>query len=218
MPSPRRCLVIVTLIAALHGCAPAEEVSGEAGVCGLEARFDGRTYVADGGFRRIPDYGERLGAATVPSCGTEPAFEIDAVAIVGIDPATAFASPAYEDVVFTAEDLDALPAELMALRRQPRCSGDEVELDGPWLGIIGRDGNTEVDLVPPYDLDMRVDTASSPRYERAFITVLVEPELGAPLMRHDLRTSLWDGGTIHVVAACRDGAFEASQLSTAPPS
>ena len=218
MRSARRYLVIVTLIGSLHGCGPAGEVSGEPGSCGLEARFEGRTYVGNGGFRRIPDYGEHLGTATVPSCGTEPAFEIDALAIESIDPTTAFASPDYEDVIFTAEDLDALPSELVRLRQQPRCTGDVVELDGPWLGIIGRDGNTEVDLVPPYDLDMRVDTASSPRYQRAFITVLVEAERGMPLTREDVRTSLWAGGTIHVVARCRDGAFEALGLSTAPPS
>jgi hypothetical protein len=91
----------VSPIGTLHGCAATAEVAGEAGVCGLEATFEGRIYIGNGGSRRIPDYGEPLGAATVPSCGTEPAFEIDAVAIEGIDPMTAFASTAYEDVVFT---------------------------------------------------------------------------------------------------------------------
>ena len=64
---------------------------------------------------------------------------------------------------------------------------------------------------------MRVDDASSDAYEDAFITVLVEPEAGTPITRHDVRTSLWEGGTIHIVATCRDEAFEATEISTSPP-
>jgi len=219
MSRSRVLAVSLAMVGALASCGSNGDVGGvgEAGVCALEAELDGRTYVANGGFHQIPDRGERLGLATVPSCGTEPPWDLEAYAIVGVDPAIAFIAPNYEDSVFPAAGEDH-PAELLALRAEPECAGREpVELDGQWLGILGRDGDTERDLLPPYDISMRVDDASSDAYEDAFITVLVELEAGTPITRHDVRTSLWEGGTIHIVATCRDGAFEANEISTSPP-
>jgi hypothetical protein len=69
---------------------------------------------------------------------------------------------------------------LQRLRREPTCAKqrEPTILDGPWLGIIGPHLETEVDLVPPYDLDMRIDDASATRYERVFLTIHVAKSLG----------------------------------------
>jgi hypothetical protein len=87
-----------------------------------------------------------------------------------------------------------------------------VELTGQWLGIL--DAGT--DLVPPYRLPMRVDVASIPRYERTFLTVHVEPEMGRPLRRADLRSSLWRGGSLAVSVSCADDRFFAEEITSIP--
>jgi hypothetical protein len=167
----------------------------------------------------IPRYGERLGTAIVPSCEDEGAFRIGAFAILGVSPKVAFASPRYEEAIFVAEGLKSLPRELERLRREPTCVAKDspIHLHGRWLGIIGPDGKTEVDLVPPYELGVRVDEASVARYERVFLTIHVGESLGQPLTRDDVRSSLWEGGDLSLTATCVDGAFWAERVTVSPP-
>jgi hypothetical protein len=89
-------------------------------------------------------------------------------------------------------------------------------LSGPWLGILGADGNTETDLLPPYDLDLRVKYASVRKYERAFITVRVQKDLGAPLTRDDVRSSLLQDGSIALTVRCESERFVTKQVSAFP--
>ncbi len=188
--------------------------------CAFRARLDGRWYAATGAIRVIPEYGRPLGSAIVPPCGSDEGFSIDAVAIKGVNPEVAFASAHYEDIVFLGEGTETLPGGLKRLRDEPTCVDDDapIDLHGPWLGIVGPHNETEVDLVPPYDLEMRVDEASAARYERVFLTIHVSERLGRPLSREDVRSSLWEGGTVSVAATCVDGEFWAEQVTASPPS
>jgi Family of unknown function (DUF6281) len=215
----RPTIVIITLVL-FAGCSE-PGTSGEglgSGSCGLMAQFEGRSYLGNG-VRVIPTYGGPLGRATIPPCGDDDGFSIEAFSIVGVSPKVAFAARQYDDLVFIAEGTDSLPRALQRLRQVPRCidSDAPISLHGPWLGIIGVDGNTEVDLVPPYDLDMRVDEASAARYERVFLTIHVAESLGQPLTREDVRSSLWKGGTLSIVATCLDGQFWAERVTAYRP-
>jgi len=215
---PHPTMVIVALVL-LTGCSgTSENDEGMGTSCGLMARLDGRWYLGNGGFRVIPTYGDQLGTATIPPCEDVDGFGIEAVSIVGVSPEVAFASPRYaEDIVFIAEGIDSLPPALERLRQEPRCDDRDVPivLNGAWLGIIG---NTEVDLVPPYDLSMRVDEASVARYERSFLTIHVAADIERPLTQEDVRSSLWEGGNLSVTAACLDGLFMAEEVTASPPS
>jgi hypothetical protein len=215
--------MVVVAFVLFTGCSEASQDREGAGgrSCGLMAQLDGRWYLGNGGFRVIPTYGDSLGTATIPACEDGDAFRIKAVSIVGVSPEVAFAAPSYaEDIVFIAEETDSLPTALQRLRQEPTCVDRDapIALNGPWLGIIGAEGDTEVDLVPPYDLSMRVDDASVARYERTFLTIHVAANTGRPLTREDVRRSLWEGGNLSVTAACGDGGFIAEDVTALPPS
>ena len=207
------------------GCSPATIESSVGGtpdpacIASLTAAFEGRRYVANGGLNIIPEYGRYLGKAHIPPCNGGEGFEIDAYAIAGTRPTVAFASPRYEDVLFLHRSLASLPPELEELRSPPRCLGNDapITLSGPWLGIIGPGGETEMDLVPPYALTMRVEEAIPDLYSATFLRVQVGPELGQPLDREDVRSVLWEGGTLSVTASCRDGTFWAETVDARPP-
>ena len=185
----------------------------------MRARLDDTWYVASGDIRVIPRYADPLGTATIPPCEGEGGSSFEAFAIVGVRPDAAFASPDFEDLVFIAEGTHAKLPWLQRLRREPAClePDEPVSLEGPWLGILGSRHQTEVDLVPPYTLSMRVDDASVKRYERSFLTIHVGPELGMPLDRRDIRDVLQHGGTVAVSARCRDHEFWAEEVEAAPP-
>ena len=92
-----------------------------------------------------------------------------------------------------------------------------MQISGRWLGIVGADGSTELDLNPPYDVRIRVNAASLAAYERAELTIRVPPSLGRPLTRRDIESSLWRGGTLKTTVTCNDGEFVASSIEAAPP-
>ena len=122
--------------------------------------------------------------------------------------------------IFIAMDRTGpLPAEVKRLLREPPCeeADEPIELSAPWLGIIEPDGTTELDLVPPYDLRMRVDEASAPTYERTFLTIHVGPELGQPLTRDDVEAFLLKEGDLSVTAHCIDDQFWADRVDAGPP-
>ncbi|MDP9233495.1 MAG: hypothetical protein M3P01_02970 [Actinomycetota bacterium] len=85
------------------------------------------------------------------------------------------------------------------------------------MGIIGTDGKTEVDLVPPCKIDLFAANASTHDYENAFLTVLIPHSLGRVLTKEDVRSSLWKGGTIEFVARCHGRRFVAQQVTSKPP-
>jgi len=101
----------------------------------------------------------------------------------------------------------------------PKCdpADEPIELSGPWLGIHDRD-RTEVDLIPPYQLDMFVEDASVPQYDRAYLTIEVTPSLGMPLDHQDVAGSLWQGGTIAIAVSCDGDLYVAQGVKAFPPS
>ncbi len=212
-------VLALVLFASCAGSSDRPRPGGEGGLCALGALLDGRSYVANGGFRVIPTQGQQLGTATVPACEDDDGYDFQAVAIVGISPRVAFVDPGREDIVFIAEDVQSLPPELMRLRRELRCRKKDapIHVNGPWLGIIGPHDETEVDLVPPYVLEMLTEDASHPRYEGVFLNVHVTADSGRPLTRQDVRTSLWEGGTLDVTASCVEGKYLAQNVMAAPP-
>jgi hypothetical protein len=211
----------IIALAVFTGCAGSSggPSSGGSGSCALGALLDGRSYVADGGYRVIPTRGQPLGTATVPGCEGDDGYDFQAVAIEGISPEVAFVDPGREDIVFIAEDVESRPPELMRLRLERGCGEEDapIHLVGPWLGIIGPHGETEVDLVPPYVLEMLVEDASIARYEGAFLNIHVAADRGTPLDRQDVRSSLWEGGTLAVSATCVEGRYRAEHVTAAPP-
>jgi hypothetical protein len=201
----------------LVACSGPSPSSGGSGSCALTADLHGRTYTSLGGVHRIPRYVRSVGTATVPGCEGEAPFEIRAFSVEGTNPAVAFASPAYEENVFVRDGVDSIPGAVRRVLDPPACesNGASIELHGPWLGILGADGKTELDLVPPYDLSMRVDEATPTRYERTLLTVRVQA--GEPLTREDVRSSLWKGGEIDIHAACSNGRFVVESVTASPP-
>jgi hypothetical protein len=200
-----------------------DEVSGNAS-CAFTVNYQGHTYMGSG-VGVAPLEGKPLGQVTLPACddtgeasGAEPAEEIELAEVDGVSPSVALVWRGHREMVLIREDIDynQLPPALARLLRAPRCDpGDEpILLAGPWHGIIGAD---ELDMAPPYDLTMYVEESSAKRYERAYLTVRVPAELRRPLSRADLRSSLWEGGTISLTVSCREGRYLAEQVDAHPP-
>jgi hypothetical protein len=226
---PRRWLaggLLVALTAA--GCG--SENSGRAGgdpSCAFTVSYQGHTYNGSG-VRIAPREGNPLGHTTLPPCddtnagtGGESGKEVELAEVEGVSPSVALAWRGHPDTVLIREDVDfdRLPVALARLLRVPKCDpGDEpIQLLGPWLGISDADGHTELEMAPPYEVAIYVDESSARRYERAYLTVRVPAELGQPLSREDIRSSLWKGGTISLTVKCGDGQYLAEQAEAHPP-
>ena len=194
-------------------------VEGSQGSCAFLVSYEGRTY-AGAGVEVAPREGRPVGPGLLLGCndGDE---EIELAEIHGVSPEIALAWRGDGDTVLIREgiDYDRLPPALARLQQAPTCaSGDEpLELSGPWLGIIGLDGEREREVVPPYALEIYVEESSAKRYERAFLTVRVPARLGRPLTRADIRSSLWNRGTISLTVACREGRYLAERVEAHSP-
>jgi hypothetical protein len=204
------------------GSANGDGSAGDAS-CALVVRFQGAVY--EGLSVEVsPSEGDSLGSGVLPACedghGASADEEIELAEIEGVSPDIAVSWSGRWDVVLVRRGV-ALPPEIDRLRRAPACEprAAPIELSGPWDGILGADGKTEVDLEPPYDVFLVVEETSEPRYERAYLTVRVPPALGTPITRDDIRASLWEGGTIALRVRCfRDGGFVAEAVAAFPPS
>jgi hypothetical protein len=194
--------------------------------CAFIVEYEGHRYV--GNYAHVsPIDGKPLGTATQPGCQDTPdgpapeAREVDVSAIDGVSPDVAITIRGRDDSILIRDDTDSerLPGALARLVRTPTCSSREqrVWISGRWLGILGADGHTELDLEPPYDVRIRVTETSFVDYARAELTVRVPAILGRPLSRRDIESSLWEGGTLTATVRCRDGELVASTLTAAPP-
>jgi hypothetical protein len=178
--------------------------------CAYNATFDGREY---GGQHTVtrPTPGERVGTATTPPCGSNgEGDEFEVFRVDTVDPEVAVTTAGGE-IILVSIELQKMPVELRRYFMPPPCdpADEPVELLGTWIGILGADGNTEVDMKPPYDVYVEVREASADAYERADITVRVPESLGMPLTREDVEESLWKGGDIRIVATCLEGPYSA---------
>ncbi|CAN5247476.1 hypothetical protein BH20ACT24_BH20ACT24_04430 [soil metagenome] len=224
-PDRRHTGVLVALLVAVGAIALGAVVfsardrstnEASSAACALIATFEGSEY--EGSSPTVhPVPGEVLGVATVPSCdGAEP-WELEVARLDEVDPTIAVVS-ADAEILLISTTIQAVPSEVARYLEPPSCdpADEPLELRGTWLGILGADGRTEVDLQTPYDITLRVDEASSSRYERAELTVRVPESLGKPLSRADLEASLWEGGDIRVVAECADGGHVAREVEAFP--
>jgi Family of unknown function (DUF6281) len=208
---------------------PTAEVAdaGASASCAFVVLYEGHQYFGNG-VQIAPVQGESLPNGTIPPCNdtggagtTPPPEQVEVAEIEGVPPATAIMLPGRTDTVLLRDDADfgALPPELTRLMEAPKCDtrDEPIELAGDWLGILAANGNTEDDLVPPYDLEIFVNEVSSPAYERSYLTVRVPSELGRPLTQEDLKTSLWEGGRITLTVRCRGDQYVAEQVAAQPP-
>ena len=191
-----------------HGGRGLTGGSSGGGSCAFSAEFDGRTY-GSVGVEVSPLEGRSLGTATSPDCadtgGTPgPDEHFDVAEFPGLSPDQAIVIVGRDDMVLVPNDADGLPPEVQRLVHAPGCDANDepIDLAGPWLGILGADGRTEVDLEPPYVVTLHVDETSSDRYDRAFLDVLVPRSLGHPISHDDSKRYLQHPGRIVVTAHC----------------
>jgi hypothetical protein len=137
----------------------------------------------------------------------------------GVSPAVALVWVDTNDTLLVRAGVRHLPKAVTLLLRAPTCRTADVpiRLRGPWGGILGANGKTELDMRPPYDLMVYAAHATPARYRRAFLTIRVPASLGRPLTEHDIHTSLDKGGSITITATCAGGRYIAQQVRAHPP-
>jgi len=200
--------------------------SGGGGQCALLVRFRGADYV--GGSPDVrPEVGRSLGTIVVPPCNdhngaNDHAHRIRVAALRGISPdiAVVWREAGW---ILIRKGLDPIPRAVTRLMDPPACrdANGSITLRGQWLGIAAPHGETELDLVAPYHLEVEVGFASADRYIGATIQLRVPPALGSPLTREDLRTSLWEGGDLSAHVHCGPGPrhrFVVDEVHALPPS
>lgn len=190
--------------------------------CALAIRYQGSLYVA-WGVEVAPREGTVLGTGVLPGCddgtGASPDEALQVAELRGASPEVAVVWQGRTDVVFVRDGADP-PPEVEKLVHGPTCEhrDERIAMTADWLGVLGPDGHTEVDLEPPYDLELFVQQASSPRYERTYLTVRVPASAGRPLTSDDVKASLWEGGTLTMQARCGpDGRYLADGVVAHPP-
>lgn len=228
MRFPRRVALVLiapSLLAAGCRAESREPTEVEAnGVCASMAFFDGHRYV---GRTAVvdPAPGAVVGEARLPGCNDQgqasapPDELIEVARLPGVDPSVAFVAARFPEIIYTRSDVATLPPTVAEFFAAPGCSEEDVPIrtEGIWLGIIGADGETELDLVPPYDVIVLVARSSAPRYVNAELTVRVSPSLGSPLTREDVEASLWEGGSVQIVSRCDGERFIAESVQAFPP-
>ena len=209
-------VVLVALL--LAGCGGPGNATGDGngGDCPSFIWFRGHTYLGRSA-AVIPEPGPTVGEAVFPPCSSfgkssPPGDRIEMTAVAGVDPDVAVSQEGSPGQVYVREDVERLPPTLVHAFTALICDPElaPVRLQGTWLGITGADGDTELDLVPPYDVQLLVTRSSPPGYERADLTVRVPPSLGQPLSHANVESSLWTGGEIDLIATCRGERFLAT--------
>jgi len=224
-PSTLAALALGMLVLLTTACGSTSTTTSDSfAACALVVEYDGHTYRGTA-VKIAPVTGHSLDQGAVPACrdtpdsADEPGRAIELAEVDGISPEIAVTQRGEHGTIFIRDDADydRLPPELARLLTTPRCDVEPIELSGPWQGILGADGQTELDLEPPYDVTMYAAVSSAPSYERAYLTVRVPVELGRRLDRPDIESSLWKGGTISITARCDDGRFVATRIKAQPP-
>lgn len=216
--------VALLVITAMGACGSGGTAQVGSGSCAFIAHFEGARYERIT-VKMAPPEGEPIGIATLPPCDDTGADdsgdgeEIEVGRLDGVSPRDAVLWQGHPDAVLVREGIKTYPQEVTRLLEPPACDPTHapIRLSGTWLGILGADGKTEVDLEPPYDVDMFVADASEARYEGAFITVRVPKGAGRPLSRDDVRESLWEGGRVTVEVRCPIKGYVAESISAQPP-
>lgn len=216
-------MVAITVVA-LGACGGGETTSTEgSGSCALVVQYEGQSYEGMP-VQVAPPEGEPAGTGILPPCNDtndadEESEEIELARFPDVSPDVALIWPGRHDIVLIAEGTDQLPKEVPALQSAPGCDPEQtpIRLYGEWWGILGADGETELDLIPPYDLQVVVTDATPDIYERADLFVRVPKSLGKPLTHDDVKSSLWEGGNIEILANCEGGRFTAERVEAFAP-
>ena len=193
---------------------------GAAGSCIAALKFDGQMYEGHA-VNNAPEVGETLGDATFPPCNDTPGSSEEATtsavaAIKGVDPDRAIVVVAQARDMVWVKAGTGLPESLEGLMARAKCEDEGAfTLEGDWLGIP----DPGTDLVPPYRLQMYVTKTSpgSEQYQDSQLSVRVNDETKNPVTKQDVKTSLWEGGSMRADVHCNDGAFIADDLAFFPP-
>lgn len=213
-------VLLAALIVSSCGSEGVSEESGGGGVCAFVVtfrgeRYEGRTVLVE------PEIGKLLGEAVIPPCGAAAedgtGDRIPVRALKGVDPSVAVVWEGEPSRILVREG-ESIPEELERSFERPACdpASEPIGLFGTWVGIIGPNETTELDLEPPYDLEMLVLEATDPAYEGADLIVHVPASSGRLITRPDIRTSLWEGGSIDIEAGCDGDRFVATSARTYP--
>jgi Family of unknown function (DUF6281) len=208
-------IAIATAILTRGG--PTSGVSGS-GSCAFIAHYRGATYNGVS-VQVAPELGRRLGTASLPSCEGGGSQTLAVAAMKGVSPAVALVWVGTNDTLLVRKGVRHLPSAVTRLLHTPACRPADapIRLQGPWGGILGADGKTELDMRPPYDLELFTARGTPARYRRAFLTVRVPASLGRPLTEHDIHASLDKGGSITITATCAGGRYVAQRVRAHPP-
>jgi len=213
---PVLALLVIASVAFLGCSTSGTRADGNGGDCQSFVWFRGHTYLGRHAVV-IPELGPAVGEAVFPPCSSfgqssPPGERIEMTTVDGVDPNIAVVQEGSPDLVYVRVDVDRLPPTLVHAFTPLTCDPHlaPIRLQGTWLGILGADGNTELDMVPPYDVEVLVTRSSPSGYERADLTVRVPSSLGQPLSHADVEASLWTGGEIDLIATCRGERFLAT--------
>lgn len=204
---------------------PAPRSEHDARSCATAISFRGETFGVVA-VSRSPRMGARIGAGVLLACGDPDGADAERVPVArleGASPSRALVWEGHPDVVLVSETAGRTPRAVERLFSVPGCvaSDSPILLRGAFAGILDPEGDTEADLIPPYDVEMLVEDASAKRYEGAFLVVRVPSALGrspasGPLSRQALAT-LQAGGRVEAEATCRAEGFEARRIRTVSP-
>ena len=212
-------------LAACSGGSDAATPPTAHGTCAPIAFFEGREYHSQNAVVH-PVPGEIVGEIRIPGCNDTGESETPSDAmrqvasLPGVDVAVAVVDAGGEVIYMAGEDQDPTPPEILHYFIAPNCEQQDapIVLEGRWLSIPGTDANIEPDPVPPYGVEILVAESSSPAYLNAELTIAVPPSLGMPITHTDIEESLWEGGTLRVVARCEGERFVAETVEVFPPS
>lgn len=201
-----------------------EGSSGGSAACASIAFLDGREYVSRNAIVH-PVPGEIVGEVRIPGCNdqgveTPPPDEwVTVAALPGVEKRVAVVDADSPEVIYISADQDPLPPSVERYFTAPRCDSADapITLEGPWLSIPGTDANKEPDPVPPYRVELLVAESSASRYLNSELMISVPPALGMPIMHTDIEESLWEGGSLRIMAVCEGPHFVADSIEVIPP-
>lgn len=212
------------LLLSRGGATPPSQSSG---TCAPVAHFRGHTY-RSGNAAVHPVNSAPIGQMQVSGCtdlgepgqpATSPWEDsVTVERLPGVPPRVAVIEQAdLPTVIWVSGDefKGPFPPRLARYFVPPTCrpNDEPLVLEGPWIGILGADGKTELDMLPPYDVMVFVTSTSSDHYLRADLTIRVPPSLGTPLTHDEATSTLRTGGPIHVEAVCSSHGYLATKVS-----
>lgn len=226
----RHLALAAATTAAVAGCA-SSSTGGTAGAdvdadsggeasCAAVIVHDGATYAGQGRVLRDPATTGREVAAVLPGCddsgGQDEAEEDQQVQVAeleGVPLETAFL---WQESIFVREGHE-LPQAAEAWFEVPRCTSEtEFEILADWLGVTTpKKPRFDGDLRPPYRLEVHV-VEGPDEYVGATVELHADGATDPALGPEDVKSSLWEGGTVRARVSCEEEYFRALSLQVPP--